>query len=87
MDILLLAPIGMILCMVGLAALGLPGKPRDRSPAPAPRRAAPPPQAQPPRVNYGVPGGAMPPLPTPPAGYQIAFDAGGRPILVPAGGR
>ena len=86
MDFLLLAPIGMIVVMVLLAVIGLPGKPRDRSPAPAPRRTAPPPQTQQ-RVNYGGPAGAMPPLPTPPPGYAIAFDAGGRPILVPAGGR
>ena len=77
MDILLLAPIGMLLCMAGLAALGLPGKPRDRSPAPPTPSAAPRPVG--PR--------AMPPLPAPPPGYAIAFDAGGRPILVPAGGR
>ena len=87
MDLLLLAPLGMILCMAGLAVLGLPGKPRDRSPAPAPRRAAPPPPQTQQRVNYGAPGGAMPPLPTPPPGYQIAFDASGRPILVASGGR
>ena len=76
MDLLLLAPIGMLLCMAGLAALGLPGKPRDRTPptpAPQPRPAAAP--------------RAMPPLPTPPPGYAIAFDASGRPILVASGGR
>ena len=78
MDLLLLAPIGMLLCMAGLAALGLPGKPRDRSPAPTPTPAAP--------IRPTSPR-AMPPLPTPPAGYSIATLPDGRPVLVPNGGR
>lgn len=78
MDLLLLAPLGMFLCMAGLAVLGLPGKPRGRSSAPAPT-----PSAAPRPVGPR----AMPPLPTPPPGYQIAFDASGRPILVASGGR
>ena len=78
MDILLLAPVGMIVVMALLAVIGLPGKPRDRSPAPVPT-----PAAQPRPVGPR----SMPPLPTPPPGYAIAFDASGRPILVSSGGR
>jgi hypothetical protein len=69
MDILLLAPIGMLACMAGLAALGLPGKPRSASPPPAAPAA--PPAAGPVR------------LPPPPAGFGYAM-MNGKPVLVPA---
>jgi hypothetical protein len=71
MEILLLAPLGMLACMAGLAALGLPGKARSDAPvSPAP-----------PAAPAAAPGPVR--LPTPPAGFGYAM-MNGKPVLVPA---
>jgi hypothetical protein len=73
MDLMILAPLGMLVVMGLLAAIGLPGS----------RRSSETPPAQPARR----PGAAgAPQLPPAPPGYQYARLADGRPILVPTGG-
>ena len=78
------APVLLIVVMGLIAAIGLPGSRRswETPPAQPQRRPAPPQQ----RAAAPM-AGAMPPLPTPPPGYAIAFLPDGRPVLVPNGGR